>query len=385
MSEWATYTFQLDPGTERKLRLDRIRSNTRRYYNSYRKLYDQMVRDGYDQFLPDEFDRVQNDFNAIDASLDADPETASNISRQVGNYITQLQALARDAKREFELREQQRRRQLEQQRQQARSELEMFLHEQIISFKDPIVRDFAYEQLRTLQKEYSEKDIEPQFVRKEKETLKRQLQSIRIEAESKAEQWKQQKKEQTRIEAQRAAFDIHCQNIAEDENENPKAIQEVLTNTKAIQDKLKQGIVLKQEEFQEQLQLAVKKADEAVMDEQCRKETVRAIINSLRKAGFVVDTPRRYKDESSDEVVVKARKPAGNQAEIRVTTDRGFLYKFDRYEGISCKKDIDKVLPMLQDIYGIKLSDKRVLWQNPDRISTTARPLETDRKEQKDG
>ena len=49
-------------------------------------------------------------------------------------------------------------------------------------------------------------------------------------------------------------------------------------------------------------------------------------------------------------------------------------YKFDRYQGSACKKDIATVLPRLQSVYGIQLSNDRVLWENPDDMDADARP-----------
>jgi hypothetical protein len=36
---------------------------------------------------------------------------------------------------------------------------------------------------------------------------------------------------------------------------------------------------------------------------------------------------------------------------------------------------------MLQEVYGIELSEKRVNWQNPDRLDASARPLDHGGKE----
>jgi len=143
----------------------------------------------------------------------------------------------------------------------------------------------------------------------------------------------------------------------------------------ALQQRLKQAMALDPKELQEKIKETVARCDEAVVDERCRKETVKAVLQSLRKAGFIVGDPRRQRDGDRDEVVVFARKPAGHQAEFRVTLDGGFLYRFDRYEGMACRKDMDRILPMLQIIYGVKLSNERVIWQNPIRDSRTARPM----------
>ena len=107
-------------------------------------------------------------------------------------------------------------------------------------------------------------------------------------------------------------------------------------------------------------------------------------MDSLEKSGFVVGKPQRQIGEK-DEVVILARKPAGAEAAFRVTADGTMVYKFDHYEGMRCKADIDQVLPMLQEIYGVELSDARVLWQNPDRISKSAKPIDAGSKEQRHG
>jgi len=385
MSESTEFRFELAQAHKRELYLARIRANTQRYCDRYRAFYDDMVCNGYDRYLPQEFSRVREDLEKIEGNLDTDTEAARDISMHLGAYITQLPVLAREAKREFEARERQRRRELEEQKKLARSELEVFLHQQLISFDDPVVRDFACDQLRALRGEYADRNVSPGDLDTEKKTLRQRFGAIRAEAEAKASAWKQQKRQQTRAESQCTALEICRENIAQDKSENPKAIQELLDRIAATQHKLTEGPALEQEELQQQLLTAVNTADEAVVDERCRKETVKAIVGSLRKVGFVVDCPRRHKDGDSDEVVVMARKPAGNQAEVRVTIDGGFLYRFDNYKGMSCKKDIDKFLPMVKEIYGIKLSDKRVLWQNPDRLSRSARPIECDRREQKNG
>jgi len=52
-------------------------------------------------------------------------------------------------------------------------------------------------------------------------------------------------------------------------------------------------------------------------------------------------------------------------------------YSFEKYEGATCKKDIDSFLPKLEQVYGIKLSNERVIWENPDKISKDARQSPT--------
>lgn len=109
------------------------------------------------------------------------------------------------------------------------------------------------------------------------------------------------------------------------------------------------------------------------MDEACRRKTVGAVLAALQGAGFVTAVP----ELQANEVVIAARKPAGAEAEFRVTADGGMQFRFEGYAGMRCKEDIDQVLPLLQQAYGIELSNARVLWENPIRISGDERPLPT--------
>lgn len=42
---------------------------------------------------------------------------------------------------------------------------------------------------------------------------------------------------------------------------------------------------------------------------------------------------------------------------------------------MTCLKDIEKFNVDLEQVYSVKLSDERVLWQNPDRLSMDATSL----------
>ena len=42
---------------------------------------------------------------------------------------------------------------------------------------------------------------------------------------------------------------------------------------------------------------------------------------------------------------------------------------------MTCLKEIEKFNVALDEIYSIKLSDERILWQNPDRLSMDANSL----------
>jgi len=167
-----------------------------------------------------------------------------------------------------------------------------------------------------------------------------------------------------------------------DAAKNPKALDAMLTSLDAAKQLINKTV--DPDHIKKKIEEAATQADIAIADENCRRMVVRSIMDSLEKSGFVVSKPKRSSGEV-DEVVILARKPAGAEAAFKVTADGSMIYKFDHYEGMQCKDDIDKVLPLLRDIYGVDLSDERVLWQNPERISKSAKPIEGDIGGQKNG
>jgi hypothetical protein len=292
--------------------------------------------------------------------------------------------MARTARREFEERERSRQQELMQMRQQARSELARFLHEQVAQLTDPIERDYAFDQLKALQAEFGNRNVQPDELADTRAELQRRVEAIRAQAAQSAQAWKASKAAQVREESQQVLIDLHREELARDVDKHPKALQTVLDALQAMRQQTAGPQPNSDTELQQRLTEAVKAADEAVVDENCRRATVRAVLGALQKAGFVTGTPQRQSGET-DEVVIIARKPAGAEATFRVTVDGGLTYKFDHYEGMKCKADIDQVLPLLQEVYGIELSDKRVLWQNPDRISKSEKPLDEGGREQRRG
>ena len=268
-------------------------------------------------------------------------------------------------------------------RKQATSALASFLHSLVADISDPIEQDFAFDEVRSLQASYAARTVEPGDLDRVKDELRAKFKSIRSDASGRAASWKQQKAQEGMQEAQRTLIGMHRDEVARDAEGNPKAMESILASLDAMRADVT-GAARSMTEVQRRISEATGKADAAIVDEKCRRATVRAVLESLQKAGFIVGTPQRQVGDV-DEVVISARKPAGAEANFRVTADGGLTYKFDHYEGSKCKADIGQVLPLLQEVYGIELSNERVLWENPDRISKTARPTDDGRREQHRG
>lgn len=109
--------------------------------------------------------------------------------------------------------------------------------------------------------------------------------------------------------------------------------------------------------------------------EDSRREAVRGVMNALEDAGFQVENPRLIQlSPDSNEVVVVGTRASGASATFSLSLDGKLEYDFSGYKGSSCDSDIDAVVPALQEVYGIHLTEEVVAWRNPDDQDATARP-----------
>lgn len=150
-------------------------------------------------------------------------------------------------------------------------------------------------------------------------------------------------------------------NLELDKEDNPAAIQDAISKLDDLRGRAES---MSDNELQDELRAESDKVDGAIADETVRREVIKAIYLTLKRTGFIVNDPQL----TGDVVLLRARKPAGQQAEFKVELDGALAFKFDNYEGKKCKTDIDEVTTLLEDCYGVKLSNRRVLWTNPDRI-----------------
>ncbi len=383
MSRSVRYDLHVRAEVRRREYLARVSDTTSHYHARFVDLIADLAQQGLDQYLPGEFSRVRSQLAQLGTLLQTDPERARELSMALGAEVSRLPAMARSAQREFQGRERQRREELAAMRRQASTEMAQFLQSLIAEITDPIEQDFAFDALRSVQSDNVGRVVEPHESSRVKDELRQRVQAIRSAASLQATVWKDRNAKDTSGESQQTLIGLHRDEAARDADHNPKAMQAMLASLDAMRVQVTGG-GCSMTDVQRQIAEAAGKADAAVVDENCRRATVRAILESLEKAGFAVGVPQRQVGDV-DEVVILARKPAGAEASFRVTADGGMTYKFDHYEGSKCKSDIDQVLPLLQDVYGIELSNERVLWQNPDRISKSARPIDDGGKEQHRG
>ena len=150
-------------------------------------------------------------------------------------------------------------------------------------------------------------------------------------------------------------------NLEADTSENPEAVHDAVQKLEELKH---DAGALSSQDLQDRLVVESDRVDGQIADETVRREVIKAIYNSLKRAGFIVTAPLL----TGDVVLLRARKPAGQQAEFSVKLDGGLTFKFDNYEGQKCREDVNAVTKLLDECYGVKLSNRTVLWGNPDRI-----------------
>ena len=381
MSEYAVFTYDVRAETRRRERENRIRDTTHSFLSRYESIVADLDRQGLGEYGGAGFADAKSALSRVRSLLASNPGAARDLSMEIGSQIGALPAFARAARREAEQKERLRQEQRAQMQQEATTEVSRIITASLQSFTDPVERDFAFDELRALQSEFEAERITPEKLATIRTQIERRVETIRTASRNKATEWKNATKVEVELDARRSLLEAHREQVRVDLAAAPKAATAALEEL----DKLSGSIEsVSQAEFQSRLAKAMAAADVAVIDENCRRDTVRAVMESLTSAGFVVDKPIRSQGES-DEVVIRARKPAGSDAVFKVTSEGGFSYKFDNYEGMGCKADIDRVLPQLQEIYGISLKDQRILWTNPDRHKGTAKPIEDELRGQQRG
>ena len=110
-------------------------------------------------------------------------------------------------------------------------------------------------------------------------------------------------------------------------------------------------------------------ATSEIMDERLRRSAIQAIVRSISARGFVVDRSNIRHIRETDTVRLVAVKPGGQRAEFSIDLHGRFMYHFQGYEGSACEKDIGPLERDLEEVYGIRLTDRQTVWSNPDRMA----------------
>ena len=383
MSRSISYEYERE--RRRALYIERIRSTTREFYDRYFSQYQDMQSQDFRQYIPSEMEQLSSDLNRMRDLLTSDPEAAREISRHVGSYIRTMWSLGRSAAKQFRSveretaasqRAEERRafeRELEEQRRAAQaadmdrlkrlSELNQTYYQITESISDRITANLAAPALQELKKE-----IQSGKSGMTAEQLRQRASEIIEEAGKQAREWKQQTaaSHKKQIHAERIA-EAKEQLAAEKIKDRNKA-EELLKKLDALQSAADDS----DEAFNEKLNQIEDAVNDTLISEEVRRDTVRAIYQQLRSQEFIVDAPQQLKEGEDDYVLITASRPSGNRVICRIDLHGKLTYQFDKYEGSTCLKDIERFNVDLQQIYSIRLSDERVLWRNPDKLDMDA-------------
>lgn len=371
MSRADEYRYQIERQRKQELDRQRVRETTRPFLERYRSVLNEVASQGLDEVIPAEFRELSSELWRMEALLESDPFAAREMSRSLGARIHGFPSLAREQRRARQEAEQaaaeafRKAQQAEVERQlQLRAELEAAWREGLTGWSTPVALNAAFAELQQLRAQLLGNAANNMTTAQISATLS----EVRQRYEQDAERQLQEMKNRVQREAVTDVLSLQREQLEQEANKDGGK------RAAKLREALAHAIGLAPAEQAEALNKLVQEQDEAAVDESQRREVVRAVYQSLQQAGFVVDGPERLVSEGEDQVLIRARRPAGAQADFRVNLSGHLSYKFHQYKGKTCEKDVAPVMATLQDAYGISLSDKRVIWVNPDDQDQDARP-----------
>lgn len=367
MSSSYEYSYELEAELRREKYLKRISSNTKNFYNRYNQQYLNMKERGLAAYIPAEMSRLESDLSKIKRLLTENPEKAKELSFEVGSYIRSMSSLASKAREQFEQAEKKRVELLRAEREQQQNIL-MKEYFEILRTIDPIVVNYSIAPMQQLRNEIESGRLTSLF------ELRKKTASVISAAESKAAEWKANEVKKNRPKNVAQAISEAEERLKSEKIESMEKTQEFLSKISELKSNLESG-VLDTESAEKQVVSLESALDETLISEDTRRETVIAIIRQLRHQEFTVENPQLVQTDGKNYVKIVAKKPSGKLVVCNVDLYGKLAYKFDNYEGMACLKDIEKFNVDLKKVYSIKLSDERVLWQNPDRLSMDSNSL----------
>lgn len=356
MSQEADLVFALEQRRREELFQARVRNKTREFYMRYQDQYNDMCSHGYCDYIPEEMSRLAHDLDTIGSLLSSNPVAAREVSQEVGSYIHSLWGLGKEARRVFQ--ESARIARLEAKREKAAAQnAATSRYYDVIGGLDSIVANFAAADLNDIKNAISSGSVATA------QDVEAKLMTIIEKAKTEAAKWKAQKKKEQSNQAITEQIEDVKKSVAAEKFEDISKSQALLDKLEEIKSRAVMGAV-SVKEVQEQIKVVTEETDEALVGEEVRRETVKAVYKWFNDHDFTLSKPKLI----DGAVVITAQRPSGNKAQFKLTLDNKMWYRLDGYEGQSCLKDISSAKADWESVYGITFSDEVVKWQNPDRI-----------------
>lgn len=368
MSTSYEYSYALEAARRRQIYLDRISSTTEQFYNRYDQQYREMKKRGLAAYIPSEMSRLESDLERIRNLLISDPEEARNISYEVGSYVRSMSSLASGAREQFDRAEQMRIENLKADRENQQNELMQEYFEILKSITNPIVINYSISEMQKLRQEIETGKLTSNL------ELRKRAELIKEAAESKASEWKEGTIKKNRKKDVAEAINEAEARLKSESIENQEKTQEFIDKITQLKSSL-EFETLDADSVEKKIAELGSEFDETLISEEIRRETVKAIIKQLRTQEFTVEKPQMIQTDGKNYVKIVAKQPSGKRAVCNLDLHGKIAYKFDNYEGMTCLKDIEEFNVDLERVYSVKLSDERVLWQNPDRLSMDVKSI----------
>ena len=363
MSRSSEYLYKMASAPWQAINTAKISARVEEFYWRYRSQYEEMERKHYAAYIPDEMRRLASDLASIQELLVFNPTRAREISFQVGSYISGMHSLGRAAINQFERAERMRQEAAHQQKRESQNAMMKQYYDQVGAIS-PAAVHFAQTELEGIRAAIQSGGISSG-------ELQRKLSVAIRAAEEKAVEWKQEKLAAGRKEAAISRLEETERSIIKSLVEDRKQVDTLIERVRRMKDDICAGKI-DADAADAEIASVEESVEDTMVTEEVRRQTVKAFIKLLRQQDFTVEKPVLVEEGSESYVKFTAQRPSGNRAVCRFDNHGKVRYKFDQYEGMSCLKDIQTVQTELERVYSVKLSDERVLWENPNRITKDA-------------
>ncbi|MEI0493963.1 hypothetical protein R4J09_00885 [Brachyspira intermedia] len=366
MSHYDSYNYELERRRQEQLARQNAKRDVMNALAKHRQSVQNIINEGLNKYVSVE--NINMQINYIEQIVNSDPIAARNLSYQLSSDINYLRNEALNRKREEE-------RIIKEQKNKNKQAVLDYFNKTISAINDIILIDFAKDKFNALRDELiSNEGVTDKEMNVHSKMIESRIKSIIDEANANAGEWRAKKeKEREKRVLQTKIEDIE-DNLKKENIESKENIEKrdkLLKQIEAAKESLNNSSD-NIENVVKDVEIIDKETEDIRITEEVRKEVVKSIIKSLKGSEFEVSAPELIKDDDGGIVRIIAKKPSGKRAVCKVGLNGKLEYIFDNYEGLTCVKDIDKFNKDLEEIYSIKLSDKKVLWENPDKISKGA-------------
>lgn len=368
--------YELERKRREALKRKQAVETAEKLFNKYQAQLEGMIAKGFRGYIPDEIARLEADLARIRQDLiDDRPIQARDASQRVGAYIGSLDVIANTAIAQYERAERLR---SEQEKARAASRGRSLLdayYEMVGEIEDVVVANLAAPALDDIRAQI-ERDGDTRFT---ESGLRKAVSDAVAEARSRAGAFKAAEEERR----QRACLTSRIEDIDLLVRKANIGDADAAASFAARIDRIKLAMEVEHPDnadLEEAISSLGSDLEAQEVSEAARREAVKAIYRQLKSQEFTVERPKRFVSDGSDYVRIVARRPSGKQAICEIGSDGSIRYRFDKYEAMTCLKDIERFNVDLESIYSLSLSDERVLWSNPDRLTKDANRADNDNR-----